>query len=78
MNYTLRGLILCNLIVSVSEAIQKLVFSFQFSMLDCFRLCLRNDVVRHCEPFTEHLQNLVFYEKARSASIFVAVCVSAR
>ncbi|MDR0505351.1 MAG: Rpn family recombination-promoting nuclease/putative transposase [Dysgonamonadaceae bacterium] len=26
----------------------------------------------------DHLQNLVFCEKARSASIFVAVCVSAR
>jgi hypothetical protein len=28
--------------------------------------------------FRDHLQNLVFCEKARSASIFVAVCVSAR
>jgi uncharacterized protein VirK/YbjX len=26
----------------------------------------------------DHLQNLVFCKKARSASIFVAVCVSAR
>ncbi|MDR0506177.1 MAG: hypothetical protein LBH32_05105 [Dysgonamonadaceae bacterium] len=26
----------------------------------------------------DYLQNLVFCEKARSASIFVAVCVSAR
>jgi hypothetical protein len=26
----------------------------------------------------DHLQNLLFCEKARSASIFVAVCVSAR
>jgi hypothetical protein len=43
MNYTLHGMILCNVIAKAN-----------------------------------HLQNLVFCEKARSASIFVAVCVSAR
>jgi hypothetical protein len=39
----LRGLILCIVIASFSEAIQNLVFSFQFFLLDCFRLRLRND-----------------------------------
>ncbi|MDR0506598.1 MAG: hypothetical protein LBH32_07260 [Dysgonamonadaceae bacterium] len=47
MNYTLRGLILCIVIASVSEAIQKVVISYQFLvisfLLDCFRLRLSND-----------------------------------
>jgi hypothetical protein len=35
-------------------------------------------VIASVSEVMAHLQNLVFCEKARSASIFVAVCVSAR